>query len=290
MFRVGILGAENSHAMAFSEIFNGLRPGCAGLFDDIRVVGVGGNYPEANQKVFDKCGLEFIVDKPEDMLGKVDAVMVTARDGRYHAPFVRPFIEAGIPAFIDKPFTSDPAEALDLINLAKAKKVPLVGGSSVKLTDQVKALKQAVQEGGVVGGDLSAPVSMVNEYGGYWFYSSHLAECSLAVFGEDPQWVWASENNGSVTVVTHYDRYDITNHFLGEAYQYSGTVCKASGIYHQPISLDGIFERECASFARMLRTGEMEYTYEQLIRPVYYLKAIEQSFLTGEKVAVNMPF
>ena len=283
MFRVGILGAENSHAMAFAEIFNGLKPEYAGEFDDIRVVGVGGLYPEANQKVFDRCGLEFLAEKPEDMLGRVDAVMVTARDGKYHMPFARPFIEAGIPAFIDKPFTRDPDEARALVKLAREKGVPLVGGSSVKLTEQVKALKKAAQADDVLSGDLTAPVSMVNDYGGFWFYSAHLVESCLTVFGDQPEWVWAHENNGSITAVLHYPRYDVTNHFLGEGYQYSGTVCAKTGIFHQPISLDGIYGEECRSFARMLRTGEMDFSYEQLVRPICVLKAIETSMATGAR-------
>ena len=41
------------------------------------------------------------------------------RDGKYHAEYARPFLEAGLPAFIDKPFTSDPAGALALAKLAK---------------------------------------------------------------------------------------------------------------------------------------------------------------------------
>ena len=45
MYRIGILGTENSHAMAFTESFNGLKPELAGEFDDIRVVAVGGKYP-----------------------------------------------------------------------------------------------------------------------------------------------------------------------------------------------------------------------------------------------------
>ena len=121
MFRVGILGTENSHAMAFAKILNGLDEQFAGQFDDFRVVAVGGIDPEASKKVADTCGIDLIVDKPEEMLGLVDAVMITCRDGKYHAPYARPFIEAGIPAFIDKPFTSNPAEAVALVKLAKEK-------------------------------------------------------------------------------------------------------------------------------------------------------------------------
>ena len=31
----------------------------------------------------------------------------------------------------------------------------------------------------------------------------------------------------------------------------------------------------------MLRTGEMDQTYEELVLPVYYLNAVEKAFQTG---------
>ena len=51
MFRIGILGTENSHAMAFAKILNGLEPAFKGQFDDFRVVAVGGIDPAASKAV-----------------------------------------------------------------------------------------------------------------------------------------------------------------------------------------------------------------------------------------------
>lgn len=284
MFRIGILGAENSHAMGFAQIFNGYRPELKEEFADIQVVAVGGHYPEANQKVFEECGLEFIAEKPEDMLGKIDAIMVTARDGKFHADFVRPFIEAGIPAFIDKPFTSNPQEALELVRLAKAKGVPIVGGSSLKLCSDTEKLANLVKEYGnkLCSGDITAPVSMDNEYGGFWFYASHLVEICLRVFGHNPEWVWASSHTGGVNTIVHYPDFEVTNHFIESAYHYSGTLNTTDGIIHQPIDINDFTVLECRSFAKMLRTGEMDFTYEELIRPVFVLAAIEKSYQTGK--------
>jgi len=287
VFRVGILGTENSHAMAFSKILNGLDENFKGQFDDFRVVAVGGIDPEASRNVAQTCGIEVITDKPEDMLGMVDAVMITCRDGKYHAPYARPFIEAGIPAFIDKPFTSDPEEALALAKLAKEKKVPLVGGSSVKLTDAVLKLKSLAEQSDVVGGDVTAPVSMVNDYGNFWFYASHLAECCLTIFGWHPQWVWANRTEKGVTVIVHYADFDVTNHYIEGVYDYTGTVITQKGVNHEVISLDNIYAKECACFADMIRNGVMSHSYEELVAPVYLMAAIEKSFETGEKVAVE---
>jgi len=287
VFRVGILGTENSHAMAFSKILNGLDENFKGQFDDFRVVAVGGIDPEASRNVAQTCGIEVITDKPEDMLGMVDAVMITCRDGKYHAPYARPFIEAGIPAFIDKPFTSDPEEALALAKLAKEKKVPLVGGSSVKLTDAVLKLKSLAEQSDVVGGDVTAPVSMVNDYGNFWFYASHLAECCLTIFGWHPQWVWANRTEKGVTVIVHYADFDVTNHYIEGVYDYTGTVITQKGVNHEVISLDNIYAKECACFADMIRNGVMSHSYEELVAPVYLMAAIEKSFETGEKVALE---
>ena len=73
MFRVGIIGSENSHAMAFSEIFNINNKE---QYPDIQVVAIYGEDQAASEAVRDKCGVEIMT--PEEMLGKVDAVMVTS--------------------------------------------------------------------------------------------------------------------------------------------------------------------------------------------------------------------
>ena len=38
------------------------------------------------------------------MLGKIDALIVDHRHAKYHLEAATPFVKAGIPTFIDKPF------------------------------------------------------------------------------------------------------------------------------------------------------------------------------------------
>ena len=289
MFRVGILGSENSHAMAFAQIFNGFNAEFKGEFDDIEVVGTFGVDNASNQALLDKAGVRFIADKPEDLLGKVDAVMITARDGKYHAPYARPFIEAGIPCFIDKPFTSSSEEAVELIRLAKARKVPLVGGSLLKIADGTVKMAEAFEENkaSVIGGDVTAPVSLQNDYGDFWFYSAHLAETVLRVFGK-PEWIWANQTPNGVTCVAHYPDFDVTNHYTEGTYVYHGTLnLKGAAPLDFPIGLDDGYLYEMRSFASMLREGKMEFSYEELAAPVFYIEAILESLRTGEKAEVK---
>ena len=288
MFRIGLIGSENSHATAFGKLMNGFDPHSA-EFSDMRAVASFSIYPEANIALREACGVEEIAEKPEDMLGKVDAVMITARDGKYHASYARPFIEAGIPCFIDKPFTSDPREAVELIRLAKAKNVPLVGGSLLKLADGTVKMAKAYAENKekVLMGDVTAPVDLVNEYGNFWFYAAHLAETVLRVFGK-PEWIWANETPNGVTAVAHYPGLDVTNHYTEGAYVYHGTLnLRAGEKLDFPISLGDGYLYEMRGFAEMLRHGRMEFTYEELARPVFYIEAILRSLATGERAAVE---
>lgn len=47
-----------------------------------------------------------IVAQPEDVIGHVDAVLVSTDDGADHIRRARPFVEAGLPVFVDKPMAT----------------------------------------------------------------------------------------------------------------------------------------------------------------------------------------
>ncbi len=283
MFKIGIIGTENTHAAAFMEIFKN-DPAYA----DMQVVCVGGMYEDANKKLQEKYGVEIIND-PEEMVKKVDAGMITCRDGKYHARYVEPFVKAGKPVFVDKPFTIDSDEAKALVALAKAKGVPMVGGSSVKNAYDVLMLENAVKTNPktVRGGTLVAPVNMENEYGGFFFYSSHLAEMCLRVFGFDPIAVTAKAFNGNVVALVEYENYTISLQFVGDSYVYFGQIVNNNGVYARNIDISIIYRHECEQFAEMLRCGKMAHSYKELIAPVFLMNAIYQSYTTGKRVEVK---
>ena len=51
-----------------------------------------------------------VADTPEEMIGKVDAVIIATDIGSEHVRRAAPFIEAGVPLFIDKPLCDDLAD------------------------------------------------------------------------------------------------------------------------------------------------------------------------------------
>lgn len=51
-----------------------------------------------------------VVARPEEVIGAVDAVMISTDDGFDHVRRARPFVEAGLPVFIDKPLASSIGE------------------------------------------------------------------------------------------------------------------------------------------------------------------------------------
>ena len=67
-----------------------------------------------------RCSLiENVVNKPEDMIGQVDAVICATDIGSEHVDRCRPFIEADIPMFIDKPLVDNEKDLQTFVNGAK---------------------------------------------------------------------------------------------------------------------------------------------------------------------------
>ncbi|GHU75805.1 hypothetical protein AGMMS49992_20450 [Clostridia bacterium] len=281
--RIGIFGAENSHAAAFCKMFN--DPAQADLFPGFKVTAIGGEDRNAVNKLTDEWDIPIVAAHTSGMVGKIDAAMITSRNGALHLGYAKPIIEAGLPLFIDKPITNDAVEARMIIDLAKKHAVPIVGGSSVKLTQGVKGAADYARQLGnaVLGGVVYAPVSMENEYGGFYFYSAHLVETALAVFGFDPVSVTAHKNEHGVSCILHYPVYDVQLVFMQGMYHYGVTVYDAkSGAKHFAISLDDCYECEARNFESAVKCGLMHASYEELIQNVYVLNAIHDSYTSGK--------
>ena len=78
MFKVAILGCENSHANAFLDLVINQK-----LVDDVEFVGVYSYDAEAAAKLTDKFGV-YAAKEYDEFVGKVDGIIITARHGDNH--------------------------------------------------------------------------------------------------------------------------------------------------------------------------------------------------------------
>ena len=72
-----------------------------------------------------------VLDKPEEMIGKVDAVIIATDIGSEHVQRAKPFIEAGLPIFIDKPLC-DNRKDLEYFTRLFEEGYPLLSSSSMR--------------------------------------------------------------------------------------------------------------------------------------------------------------
>ena len=284
MVRVGIFGSENSHAMAFSRLLNAEGET---RFGGMRVVAVGGEDEESTRKIMEECGVPMRAGSPAEMIGHIDAAMVTSRHGGLHLGYAKPFIEAGLTTFVDKPVTCLPSEAVELVEFARARRVPLTGGSSTKLVPEVVAMGRERAAARTLGGAVWAPVNMKNPYGDFYFYSAHLVEICLEIFGTDPRSAHALARDGSVTAVLRYPDYDVTCQYYEQHYSYGAALHTSEGTRHETFSMDDSYRLELLRFANMVATGEMPADYDALIRSVFVVEAIKRAYETGERVDID---
>ena len=77
-----------------------------------------------------------VVDRPEDMIGKVDAVIIATDIGSEHVRRAKPFIEAGLPVFIDKPLC-DNRKDLDFFRSAIRNGAKLLSSSCMRYAKEI---------------------------------------------------------------------------------------------------------------------------------------------------------
>lgn len=287
MIRIGILDSESSHGASFARLTNLPQPDGGYLFPEARITALYGlDKAQADAMALD-YGIEMVAASPDELFGRVDAVMVLFRNGSLHYKYALPFVERGIPVWVDKPFTIDPQEAMHLVQLAQSRGVPLAGGSNCKYAPDVLALHddlaRLAQKGVQLSGGLNFPGIPESPYGGLYFYAGHAAEIMTTVFGEAPLSLKAELYRGTMLATVKYREYAVTINFA-QANDYYCTIYSKDEVICRRLDISGIFAEGMGRFIHMLRTGHMPESYHSLLRPVRLLNALEQAIKTGQEI------
>ena len=287
MKRIAILGCENSHANAFLSFIREKEE-----FSDVEVVGVYSDDTEAAEKLREAFGVP-VLTHYADGVGRVDGLIITARHGDSHYKFARPYIESGIPMFIDKPITVSETEAVMFMKELKEHGVRISGGSSLKQDIYVQRLKSdAVGRvgGKTLGGYIRAPYQRENPYGGFFFYAQHLVEMVCEIFGRFPLSVTARQNGADLHVLFHYEDYDCVGLFCDNSYHYyAARMAETASVGFEIPSTNDWFYREFSEFYGILSGEAQTVSYREFVSPVMIMNAIMRSLTSGEEEPVPTP-
>lgn len=290
MFRLGIIGSDNSHAETFSKLANlGALEGTH--YSDVRVTHIYGTDPERTRQVADAGNIGHVVSKAEDMIGKVDGVLCVWRHGAKHLADTLPFLEAGIPAFVDKPLATTVEDATKLVTAAEHAGVGFTSFSTLRFADSMIAFNAEVSEtaGELTAGVSTCPVDLESEYGGAFFYGIHAVEMMHAVWGYGCQSVCAHAHNKNVMAVCRFESGPlVTVNLLGDAAHvfHVGAFGRKGNLASLIDSSSG-YRTGLKVIVDTLRLNEWPLTREQLLEPVKIMSALLKSLDEGREVRLD---
>ena len=184
--KIGILGSDNSHAERFPEILN--VEGHPDYWPDsgARVWSIWGEEPERTAQVAEKVKIPVIASTPQEVVAESDMVFVITRDGGMHLDLARLVIDAGKPLFVDKPMTTKPRQASELLSLVKESGVPMVSFTTLRYgTESVLFEEELGKIAPVRYAFYTGPASRRHPHGGLPFYAIHTVELMLQYHGVD---------------------------------------------------------------------------------------------------------
>ena len=297
MIKVGIVDFDTSHVVQFTKRMNHVGIEQDQWVDGAQVVAgcpcesrhspdrVAGYTDELR-----KLGVE-IVAKPEDLIGKVDAVCLEANDGTVHLQRAKPFLQAGMPCYIDKPLECNLDNAKEILRLAKKHKVPVFSSSSLRFCPEVQAMVNNPETGKIFGADAWSPASEHPLNPGLFNYGIHGVEILYTLMGPGCKRLSCAYTPGAevVTGVWKDERIGVLRGTRAGSHSYGFAVwgekaCKQSGL-----STQFIYRELCKQIVTMFQTGQPPFDPEITLEIMAFMTAaIDSRNQKGAWVDLNL--
>ena len=270
VIRVGVIGMSegNGHPFSMSAIINGYadeglsQSGWPVIHDyvkrrhpsefgvgELRVTHAWTQDADVTRRLCAAALIEHAVKRPEDLIGAVDAVILARDDYERHREMAAPFLEAGLPMFVDKPLTLSTDE-LDYFRpfLTRGK---LMSGSAMRYATELDAVRAEI---GSYGQIKLIRGAVVNDWARY---GVHMLEAILPLLRGKPLTVSPHGSTHESVAITTQDGTLVLVDVLGDVpktfrVDVFGTKRVSS---HEITDNFGMFRRMLWQFAEMIRTG-----------------------------------
>jgi predicted dehydrogenase len=285
--KVGIIGLDTSHSVAFTKSLNAPDP-----LPALRGYKVVAAYPKGSADIessvkriagytedVKKMGVE-IVDSIEALLQKVDVVLLETNDGRPHLLQALQVLKAGKPMFIDKPVAGSLKDAIAIYKAAKQFKVPIFSSSSLRYMESVQEIVKG-KIGKVLGADTFSPATIEKTHPDLFWYGIHGVEILFSVMGTGCQQVSRVHTNDTDIVIGTW-KDGRTGTFRGTRtgkHDYGGTVYGDKG----NLSLGPFngYDNLLAQIIEFFRTRKLPVSPEETLEIYAFMEAADESKRKG---------
>ena len=302
--RIALLGMveENGHPLSWSAIINGhfddgiiraaglsviadylgAQPASALGIPGATITHVWCDQPEDARAVAASAKIPHIVANPLEVIGEVDAVIIPTDKGEEHLERARPFIEANLPVFIDKPLTIR-ADHLDQFIAWQRAGKRIYSASAMRFAHEFTSLRDRLPEVG------QPRLIVVTGAKSWERYGIHALE---AVYGLLPPGGWLDAcNTGSASAnVVHVRHQQSVDVILAINQDMFGGFCHVT-IFGTTGRLDArfrdsfsAFKAQLTAFIDAIRTDADPFDFAQTVEQMaIIIAAIESRENDGQR-------
>lgn len=228
-----------------------------------RVTHIWCDHREDAERVARCTFIDHVVDRPQDVIDSVDAVIIPTDIGHEHVERARPFIEAGLPVFIDKPLTDNVADLRQFIRWHEEGR-PLLSTSCMRYAREFEDLRTHL---GNVGEPRLVTVTMIKSWERYGIHALE------AVYGLLPPGGWLSVTNTgtadrNIVHATHASGVDVVLAIITDLGGSFGHVRVAGTAGHLEAGLEDTFtafKSQLVTFVTYLQTGVPPFPFDQTV-------------------------
>lgn len=302
MLKLGIIGMSeaNGHPYSWSAIINGsydpeLMKDCgypvipAYLAGNVDTLGIDDakvthiwckEGADISDHVSRTSHIENVVENMQDMIGQVDAVLLARDDPENHVEMAKPFIDAGVPIFIDKPLAFCRKDLDYFTSQIQAGKF-IMSSSAMRYSAGVQANREKIKNLGKITLCIAAGPKCLRKY------AIHYLEGLFSLLGE-PQAIRVQHlgEDGRNTI-----RVELSNGAVAYIHVSKEVTAGELNVYgsagHVSVDHGGsytCFRAQLNEFVRSLRQGKPRTDYKITHNLINTLVGARESMQAGGKV------